>query len=399
MPERAFTRSRCRVVDIVRPDGRACCGIVPPHILEALAERGEGRARASAQRTLDQDTLFRRNRATTRTLHQSGLGGAVEGQLRARAGDWRATGGLDRTIFDAQNTRRLPGLEVRGEGDGPVDDPTADEAHNLAPNEAYDYMGDTYTFYSTVYDRDSIDGAGLPLLGTVHYDVDYDNAFWDGTQMVYGDGDGEVFNRFTISVDVIGHELTHGVTEREAGLIYRGQSGALNESVSDVFGSLVKQAVLDQTADQADWLIGEGLLTDQVNGVALRSMAEPGTAYDDEALGGKDPQPADMSGYVHTAQDSGGVHINSGIPNRAFYLAAVEIGGYAWESAGRVWYETLLTPALRPFAQFSAFAGLTVHTAQSLFGSSSMEAQAVRDAWDEVGVRPAVRVARIAAGW
>jgi len=267
---------------------------------------------------------------------------------------------------------------VRAEGEPDSGDVEVDEA--------YDYMGDTYTFYSTAFDRDSVDDKGLPLIGTVHYDVDYDNAFWDGSQMVYGDGDHQIFNRFTISVDVIGHELTHGVTQYEAGLIYWGQAGALNESVSDVFGSMVKQAVLDQTADQADWLIGEGLLTDQVNGVALRSMAAPGTAYDDEALGGKDPQPADMSGYVHTGQDNGGVHINSGIPNHAFYLAATEIGGYSWESAGQIWYETLLSPALRPFAQFSSFATLTVVTARQLFGSSSPEAQAVEDAWDQVGV-------------
>jgi Zn-dependent metalloprotease len=365
---------------------------VPPHILRSLAERGEGRVRASAQRTLDQDSSFRGERAATRALLQAGLGGGgglIDSQLMGRARRRASARGLDRTIHDAHTTRRLPGSEVRGEGDDPTDDVTVDEA--------YDYMGDTYVFYSTVFDRNSIDDAGMPLLGTVHYDVDYDNAFWDGTQMVYGDGDGEVFNRFTISVDVIGHELTHGVTEREAGLIYRGQAGALNESVSDVFGSLIKQAILGQTAEQADWLIGEGLLTDQVNGVALRSMAEPGTAFDDEQLG-KDPQPAHMSDYVHTFEDNGGVHINSGIPNKAFHLAAVDIGGIAWEAAGRIWYETLLSPALRPFAQFSAFAGLTVHTARSLFGSSSREAQAVRDAWDEVGVRPAVQRAWATAG-
>jgi Zn-dependent metalloprotease len=366
-------------VDIVTGESGTCCGIVPPHMLTALADRGEGRARASALRTLDQDRAFRTRRAAVAPLRQTGWGnGLADTPVRARRGGGRAGGGLDRTIYDARHTTRLPGWEVRAEGEP--------ETSDVAVDEAYDYMGDTYAFYMMAYERDSIDDAGLPLIGTVHYDVDYDNAFWNSHQMVYGDGDGEVFNRFTISVDVIGHELTHGVTEREAGLIYWGQPGALNESVSDVFGSLVKQAVLDQTADQADWLIGEGLLTDQVNGVALRSMAEPGTAYDDEQLGGKDPQPADMGGYVHTAQDSGGVHINSGIPNHAFYLAAVDIGGNAWESAGRVWYETLLSPALTRFAQFSAFAGLTVQTARQLFGSSSKEAQAVRDAWDAVGV-------------
>src|SRR6185312_15543366 len=114
-------------------------------------------------------------------------------------------------------------------------------------DEAYDGLGATYQLYSEAFDRDSIDDAGMPLLGSVHYDVDYDNAFWDGRQMVFGDGDGELFNRFTISLDVIGHELTHGVTADEAGLVYFRQSGALNESVSDVFGVLVKQYHLGQT--------------------------------------------------------------------------------------------------------------------------------------------------------
>jgi Zn-dependent metalloprotease len=378
-------------VDIVTGKSGTCCGIVPPHILSALAERGEGRARSSALRTLDHDTEFRAERATG-LLRRAARGRGLAGRplLRLLGARQAAAGGLDRTIYDARNTTRLPGFEVRDEGDP--------ESNDVAVDEAYDYMGDTYAFYMMAYNRNSIDDAGLPLIGTVHYGVDYDNAFWNGSQMVYGDGDGEVFNRFTISVDVIGHELTHGVTGQEAGLIYWGQSGALNESVSDVFGSLVKQAVLDQTADVADWLIGEGLLTDQINGVALRSMAEPGTAYDDEALGGKDPQPADMSGYVHTSQDSGGVHINSGIPNRAFYLAATEIGGYAWESAGLIWYETLLSPSLRPFTQFSTFAALTVQTAGQLFGSSSKEAQAVLDAWDEVRVSVPGR-AFLAAGF
>src|SRR5438045_1918371 len=128
--------------------------------------------------------------------------------------------------------------------------------------------------------------------------------------MVCGDGDGALFNRFTIALDVIAHELTHGVTQTEAQLEYRGQSGALNESMSDVFGSLVKQWAGNQTARQADWLIGAGLFTPTVKGAAIRSMKAPGTAYDDPVLGA-DPQPADMANYVTTRADNGGVHINS----------------------------------------------------------------------------------------
>src|SRR5262249_20304804 len=163
----------------------------------------------------------------------------------------------------------------------------------------------TYDLYFDVYGRNSIDGQGTRLDSSVHYGQAYDNAFWDGTQMVYGDGDGKLFERFTRAVDVIGHELTHGVTAHEANLDYQNQPGALNESFSDVFGSLVKQGSLAQTAGEADWLIGEGLFTAKVKGVALRSLKAPGTAYDDPVLG-KDPQPATMKGYVQTTDDDGG---------------------------------------------------------------------------------------------
>src|SRR5919202_6568433 len=132
----------------------------------------------------------------------------------------------------------------------------------------------------------------MDLIGTVHYDKDHDNASWDGSQMVFGDGDGQYFNRFTLAIDVMGHELTHGVTGNTARLEYHDQPGALNESMSDVFGSLVKQYASSpqQTAAQADWLIGAGLFTARVNGLALRSMKAPGTAYDDPMLG-RDPSP------------------------------------------------------------------------------------------------------------
>jgi Zn-dependent metalloprotease len=240
-----------------------------------------------------------------------------------------------------------------------------------------------------VFERNSIDDQGLRLDSTVHYSQNYDNAFWNGQQMVYGDGDGEIFNRFTISIDVIGHELTHGVTQFEAGLIYQGQQGALNESMSDVFGALVKQWVNKQTADQADWLIGQGLFTSKINGVALRSMKAPGTAYDDPLLG-KDPQPGHMKDIYKGNKDNGGVHINSGIPNRAFYLAATAIGGYAWEKAGKIWYITL-RDRLRAWSDFSRAAKHTIDVAAELYGKNSTEQQAVREAWKQVGVE--------AGGW
>jgi Zn-dependent metalloprotease len=204
--------------------------------------------------------------------------------------------------------------------------------------------------------------------------------------MVFGDGDGQLFNRFTISLDVIGHELTHGVTEDEAKLMYFFQSGALNESISDVFGSLVKQYTLNQKAADADWLIGEGLLTRKVQGVALRSMKNPGTAYNDPVLG-KDPQPAQMKDFVHTYEDNGGVHINSGIPNRAFCQAALNLGGFAWEKAGRIWYDALRDGTVRPNTGFLRFARVTVKHAAAM---GKTEAKAVQDAWATVGVNISV---------
>ncbi|MCW2758077.1 MAG: peptidase thermolysin, partial [Nocardioidaceae bacterium] len=202
---------------------------------------------------------------------------------------------------------------------------------------------------------------------------------WDGSQMVFGDGDGQVFGRFTASLSVIGHELSHGVTQYSADLVYEGQPGALNESFSDVVGSCVKQAVAGETAAQADWLIGEGIFLPGVKGKALRSMAAPGTAYDDPRLG-KDPQVGSMADYVDTTDDNGGVHLNSGIPNRAFQLAATAIGGSSADGAGRIWYAAL-TSGIGPDTDFAGFAAATV-------AAGGDHADAVRTAWETVGVTP-----------
>jgi Zn-dependent metalloprotease len=177
-------------------------------------------------------------------------------------------------------------------------------------------------------------------------------------------------------------------------LVYAFQPGALNEHIADVFGSMVKQKKLGQEAEDANWLIGEGLFTTNVNAQGIRSMKAPGTAYDDPILG-QDPQPDHMSDFERTWADNGGVHINSGIPNRAFYLASVNIGGFSWERMGRIWYAALISPTLSPFANFRRFAHETILAAIDLFGLNSAEHQAVREAWAEVGV--AVARARFAA--
>ena len=231
----------------------------------------------------------------------------------------------------------------------------------------------------------SIDGRGGTVSITVHYGRDYDNAFWDGIQLVFGDGDGQIFERFTKPMDVMAHEFTHGVTQFTLGLAYQDQPGALNESISDVFASMTKQRVLGQTAGEADWLIGAGLFTPAINAKALRSMTQPGTAYDDPQIG-RDLQVGSMADYVYTDEDSGGVHINSGIPNRAFALAALDIGGASWEKAGQIWYETLIHGELTAQASFGSFARATINSARRLFPDDASIAEKVQAAWVEVGL-------------
>ena len=336
--------------------------IVPPHILKHMSRSKDRKLADAAHRTITLSEQFRGHREAVGPLVS--LAGTPPGTLR-------------RTVFDCRHSQVLPGKLVRSEGQKATRDIAATEAYNAA--------GSTYTFYLQVYHRNSVDNRGLRLDSSVHYGSQYDNAFWNGKQMVYGDGDGVIFQRFTKCIDVIGHELTHGVTQNEAALEYHDQPGALNESMSDVFGSLVKQYGLKQTADKADWLIGAGLLAKGIKGVALRSMKAPGTAYNDPAHLGKDPQPATMKGYVKGDDDNGGVHINSGIPNHAFYLAATQIGGPAWVKAGLIWYRAL-TERLHPSAQFSDAATATYQVASELYGSASAEANAVMAAWTAVGV-------------
>ena len=349
--------------------------IVPPVVFEEIAKNGNDEQRRWAIETVSRDHSLRAAR-----LHNSLVN--REGQIRADALAAADPGKPKRTIYDAGGKEQVTGEVVRAEGGPNTGDAAADEA--------FDGLGDTYTFWYEAYQRDSIDDNGMPLDGIVHYGDRYDNAFWDGQRMVFGDGDGELFNRFTIALDVIGHELGHGVVETTAGLNYWQQAGALNEHCADVFGSLVKQYKNKETAEQADWLIGAGLLTDAVSGpegkpAALRSMAAPGTAFDDDVLG-KDPQPDHMDNYIETTQDNGGVHLNSGIPNKAFYNVATALGGNAWEKAGTIWYSALRDPRVKPTARFLTFAKATGRAANRLYGDGSDEAKKVADGWKGVGI-------------
>lgn len=338
--------------------------ITPPHLLQKLLESKDKDIRQSALNTL---------LATQHLRGERSILGAFAG--KGTNADGR------RTIFDLQSGVDFSSAVIaRTEQGKESDDPSV--------NRAFDGFGTTRAFYTEVFDRNSIDDRGMRLDGYVHRGKRFNNAFWDGREMVFGDGDGMMFTDFTKSLDVIAHELTHGVTEFTAGLEYRDQPGALNESMSDVFGSLVKQWSLKQTADQADWLIGADVFTPGIPADALRSMKEPGKAYNNDLMG-KDPQPDNMSRFVHLPNtpesDNGGVHINSGIPNKAFFVTATGIGGFAWEGAGHIWYEALR--ASGPSTEFQEFAETTVAKAEQLFGGSSVEQQAVVAAWREVGIR------------
>ncbi|MFD5344349.1 M4 family metallopeptidase [Streptomyces anulatus] len=341
------------------------CTIVPPHVLDHLSRSADARLADPARRTLAADGLRRDRRRTTALAAVPTTPGVGAVPTKPH-----------RTLYDCGNGTTLPGHKVRDEGDKPTSDASV--------NRAYAGLGATFELLLSAYGRSSIDGKGLPLIGSVHYGEEYNNAFFDGEQMVFGDGDGEIFLDFTVAVDVIAHELAHGLTQHTANLRYEGQSGALNESVSDVFGSLVKQYSLGQSAEQADWLIGAGLLAPRVSGDALRSMKAPGTAYDDDVLG-KDPQPGSMADYIETEEDNGGVHLNSGIPNRAFHLLATALGGNSWERAGQIWFDVLTGGELTANADFAQFARLTVAAAGDRFGAGD-EREAVLKAWSEVGV-------------
>lgn len=269
----------------------------------------------------------------------------------------------------------------------------------------------TYNFYLDVLGRSSVDNQNMALKSTVHFDRDYDNAFWDGQQMVYGDGDGEIFGPFTRNLDVIGHELTHGVTQYLSGLVYAKEPGALNEHLSDVFGKCVQhydQALIAKSTGVVavyDGIIGKGLLLNY-NGKpypGLRSMKEPGTAYVDHPVLGTDPQPGRMSKYQKLPNtedgDNGGVHINSGIPNHAFWifyenLKKKGIGtGMIFDIPAQVWYET--AQRIPPTCKFQAFANQTIVSASAdkvkkyitSLGADYFKVQeTLRGAWQEVQV-------------
>ncbi|HEX8191024.1 MAG TPA: M4 family metallopeptidase, partial [Pyrinomonadaceae bacterium] len=309
--------------------------IIPPYITDELCKSPDPavRSRAIAQlRNATRMRAFREAAQFTPLL----MAAAAPNMKR------------NRLVYDAKQSDQLPGTLVRSEGQPKTGDKAADEA--------FDGAGDTYDFYDKIFSRNSLDDNGMTLISTVHVkEVDDDgqlvpmnNAFWNGEQMAYGDGDDRIFRRFTASLDVIGHELTHGVVTFTSNLRYFAQSGALNEHFADVFGILVTHWKQDVTASKAKWVLGTEIMVplpasapSSAKRRGIRDMENPGTAFVNDPDLGNDPQPAHMSKLFTGPRDRQGVHINSGIPNRAFVLAAKAIGGRTWDTAGRIWYKTL----------------------------------------------------------
>lgn len=284
-----------------------------------------------------------------------------------------------REVYDAGQKWQPPFEKARFEGENPTGNADVDRA--------YDLTGTVRDFYLKEFGRNSIDGRGMKIVSVVNFGKGYNNAGWVGTQMIFGrplENNPRDPIKSLMKLDVVGHEITHAISVAESGLGKKGQAGIINEHISDAFGSMIKQWVKGQTADQADWLIGDGVFKDNINGRGMRDMLNPGTAYDDPLLGGKDPQPADMAHYVKTYGDNGGVHVNSGIPNRAFALFARAAGGYAWEDPGHIWFAARKAAGSNP--SFAQFAFQTVEAARA-FGKADLVSK-LEQAWATVGITP-----------
>lgn len=340
---------------------------IPPDLLKELAKSQVGKIRDSALETLQVSELSR---------GMAVVSSMMPGAFRNRS----SNGGKERFVYDMENNPSpfaLPGKIVRKEGDGPTGDAAVDEA--------YDFSGLTYDFFKDVFDRNSLDDDAMRLISSVHFGQSYNNAAWNGQQMYYGDGDGQIFIRFTASLDVVAHELTHGVITHTSNLKYENESGALNESFADIMSALVTQWSKNQSVEDADWLMGDELLGPALDdGVRAFRVFDGDKAYEDHPILGTDRQPKHISDKYTGSDDYGGVHINSGIPNHAFYQVAKNLGGNAWEIAGAIWYEALL--ALHRTSDFDHCAETTVAVARARYGIDSREEQAVIDGWRAVGL-------------
>ncbi|MCA9658004.1 MAG: M4 family metallopeptidase, partial [Myxococcales bacterium] len=282
----------------------------------------------------------------------------------------------NRRVYSANNGQSLPGSQKMSEGNGANGDPVVQAA--------YENSGLTYDYYKAKFGRDSFNSGGATLHSTVHYGNDYDNAFWNGQQMVYGDGSGYYFDPLAYSADIVVHELTHAVTSYSADLVYQNESGALNEAFSDIMAASA-QAWQAGGVSSATWKLAEDVWTPDTPGDAMRYMNDPtadGQSYD--------YYPTRYQG----SQDNGGVHLNSGIANLAFKLAVtggthpqgktnVSVPAIGVAKAEQIFYRAL-TSYLSSYSDFEDARNATAQAAEDLYGAT--EAAAIHKAWDAVGV-------------
>ncbi|HEY6631148.1 MAG TPA: M4 family metallopeptidase [Rhizobiaceae bacterium] len=343
---------------------RCGCCIIPKDVLERLAHDATlpAKTRASLESTAAQEPIWR----TLRVAQNR----AIQARLFTLESNTLTLAKVPSvTVNDCQNTPSLPGK--------PVPDPGSSRDRTV--KRAFDTTTSVVDFYQKEFGRNSIDDLGMTLMSSVHYRVDYNNAFWNGVHMTYGDGDGQLFLDFTRSNDVVAHELTHGVTQYTSGFVYTNEAGGLNESMSDVFGSMFRQWEKNQTFSRADWLIGADIVGPAAKArgyKCLRDLSDPGGKH---CLS---PQPVHYKDYI----PGGDPHDNSGIPNYAFYLAAKAIGGRSWEKAGKVWYAALTSRKATQNMKFKAFAKLTRQAAKTLFPADPAIYSAIDKAWTSVGV-------------
>ncbi|WPB76015.1 M4 family metallopeptidase [Archangium violaceum] len=284
---------------------------------------------------------------------------------------------LNRKVYSANNGSTTPGTLKRSEGQAAIGDAHVDIN--------YDMLGLTYNCYKTLFNRDSYDNAGAALISTVHYGSNYVNAYWDGTQMVYGDGNNSDSIELGKDLDVTVHELTHAVTDTESDLIYSGESGGLNESMSDIFAGVCESWTRSWAVDADVFKIGEDIWTPGTAGDALRYMDDPA----------RDGVSLDFYGDYSAGVD---VHYSSGISNLVFSLLSKggvhprgkstnSVPAIGPEKAGRIFYKanTDLFTASTTFDQAKTY---TIQAADALYGAGSAESLAVNEAWKAVGVPP-----------
>lgn len=339
------------------------CKFVPDEVLARLANdpKIKNFDRAALQRTLVVDQEMRRLREVNSllTISSSMIANSLVPLTKKPS----------IRVFDSQHGNVLPGT--------PIASPQSSSDQTV--KRTFKNTTGVAKFLRNIFGRNSLDGQGMDLISSVHYGQNYNNAFWNGQQMTYGDGDNNIFLDFTLGNDVIGHELTHGLTQFTSQFAYADEPGGLNESMSDVFGSMFRQWQANQSVAAADWLIGADIMGPAAKSggyTCLRDMAKPGAAH---ALA---PQPSHFSAY-HSGMDP---HVSSGIPNNAFYRAAMAIGGKSWEKAGKVWFKSLTGFGSSPQMTMKQFANRTRTVASQMFPAGGTVKKAIDTAWTAVGL-------------